>query len=58
MNIFQAVSKLKPTRIWDGVLARTVNGGISTQQASTPSPIPTIAQVLPSARRERLSLSA
>ena len=26
MNIFQAVSKLKPTRIWDGVLARTVNG--------------------------------
>jgi len=26
MNIFQAVSTLKPTRIWDGVLARTVNG--------------------------------
>jgi quercetin dioxygenase-like cupin family protein len=26
MSIFQAVSKLKPTRIWDGVLARTVNG--------------------------------
>jgi quercetin dioxygenase-like cupin family protein len=26
MSIFQAVSKLKPARIWDGVLARTVNG--------------------------------
>jgi len=26
MNMFQAVSKLNPTRIWDGVLARTVNG--------------------------------
>lgn len=26
VNVFQAVSKLKPTRIWDGVLARTLNG--------------------------------
>lgn len=26
MNVFQAVAKLKPTRIWDGVLARTLNG--------------------------------
>jgi quercetin dioxygenase-like cupin family protein len=26
MSVFQAVSKLKPTRIWDGVLGRVVNG--------------------------------
>src|SRR3979411_1036868 len=26
MSVYQAVSKLNPTRIWDGVLARTVNG--------------------------------
>jgi quercetin dioxygenase-like cupin family protein len=26
VNVFQAVAKLKPTRIWDGVLARVVNG--------------------------------
>lgn len=26
MNVFRAVAKLKPTRIWDGVLARTLNG--------------------------------
>ncbi|HEV3462254.1 MAG TPA: cupin domain-containing protein [Candidatus Dormibacteraeota bacterium] len=26
MSVFQTVAKLKPTRIWDGVLARTVNG--------------------------------
>ena len=26
MNVFQAVSDLKPARIWDGVLARVVNG--------------------------------
>ncbi len=26
MNVFQAVAKLKPTRIWDGVLARALNG--------------------------------
>jgi len=26
MNVYQAVAKLKPTRIWDGVLARVVNG--------------------------------
>ncbi len=26
MSVFQAVAKLKPTRIWDGVLARAVNG--------------------------------
>jgi quercetin dioxygenase-like cupin family protein len=26
MSVYQAVSKLKPTRIWDGVLARVVNG--------------------------------
>jgi len=26
MDTFQSVSKLKPTRVWDGVLARTVNG--------------------------------
>ena len=26
MNVFQAVAKLKPMRIWDGVLARTLNG--------------------------------
>ena len=26
MGVFQAVAKLKPSKIWDGVLARTVNG--------------------------------
>jgi quercetin dioxygenase-like cupin family protein len=26
MSVFQAVATLKPTKIWDGVLARTVNG--------------------------------
>lgn len=26
MNVFQTVAKLKPARIWDGVLARVVNG--------------------------------
>ena len=26
MSVFQAVAKLKPMRIWDGVLARTLNG--------------------------------
>ena len=26
MNTYQAVAKLKPARIWDGVLARVVNG--------------------------------
>lgn len=26
MNVYQAVSKLRPTRVWDGVLARIVNG--------------------------------
>ena len=26
MNVFQAVARLKPMRIWDGVLARTLNG--------------------------------
>jgi len=26
VNIYQAVAKLRPTRVWDGVLARTVNG--------------------------------
>lgn len=26
MNVFRAVSELKPARIWDGVLARVVNG--------------------------------
>jgi quercetin dioxygenase-like cupin family protein len=26
VSVFQAVAKLKPTRIWDGVLARSVNG--------------------------------
>ena len=26
MSVYQAVAKLKPTKIWDGVLARTVNG--------------------------------
>ena len=26
MSVFQTVAKLRPTRIWDGVLARTVNG--------------------------------
>jgi quercetin dioxygenase-like cupin family protein len=26
VNVFQAVSDLKPARIWDGVLARVVNG--------------------------------
>ena len=26
MDVFQAVAKLKPSRIWDGVLARVVNG--------------------------------
>ena len=26
MNIYQAVAKLRPKRIWDGVLARTVDG--------------------------------
>ena len=26
MNVYQTVAKLKPTRIWDGVLARVVNG--------------------------------
>ncbi len=26
MNVFQAVAKLKPMRIWDGVLARPLNG--------------------------------
>ena len=26
MDVFQAVPRLKPTRIWDGVLARVVNG--------------------------------
>ncbi len=26
MDVFQAVAKLKPTRIWDGVLARIING--------------------------------
>ena len=26
MNVYQAVAKLKPTRIWDGVLARVVHG--------------------------------
>src|ERR1700730_4663682 len=26
VSVFQTVAKLKPTRIWDGVLARTVNG--------------------------------
>jgi quercetin dioxygenase-like cupin family protein len=26
LDVFQAVPRLKPTRIWDGVLARVVNG--------------------------------
>ncbi len=26
MNVYRAVSELKPARIWDGVLARVVNG--------------------------------
>jgi quercetin dioxygenase-like cupin family protein len=26
VDVFQAVAKLKPSRIWDGVLARVVNG--------------------------------
>ena len=26
MSVFQSVSKLKPARIWDGVLGRVVNG--------------------------------
>lgn len=26
MNVFQAVATLKPMRIWDGVLARSLNG--------------------------------
>jgi len=26
MSVYQAVAKLKPTRIWDGVLGRVVNG--------------------------------
>lgn len=26
MNVFRVVSELKPARIWDGVLARVVNG--------------------------------
>jgi len=26
VNVYQAVSDLKPARIWDGVLARVVNG--------------------------------
>jgi quercetin dioxygenase-like cupin family protein len=26
MSVFRAVSELKPARIWDGVLARVVNG--------------------------------
>ena len=26
MSVYQAVSKLQPARIWDGVLARVVNG--------------------------------
>ena len=26
MDVFQAVAKLRPTRIWEGVLARVVNG--------------------------------
>src|SRR6202140_1587790 len=26
VSVFQTVAKLRPTRIWDGVLARTVNG--------------------------------
>ena len=26
MNVYKAVSDLKPARIWDGVLARVVNG--------------------------------
>ena len=26
MNVFQTVARLKPARIWDGVLARVVNG--------------------------------
>src|ERR1700737_4042616 len=26
VNVFQTVAKLKPARIWDGVLARVVNG--------------------------------
>jgi quercetin dioxygenase-like cupin family protein len=26
MSVYQAVATLKPTKIWDGVLARTVNG--------------------------------
>ena len=26
VNVYQAVSKLKPTRVWEGVLARVVNG--------------------------------
>ena len=26
MNVFHAVSALKPSKIWDGVLARVVNG--------------------------------
>jgi quercetin dioxygenase-like cupin family protein len=26
VSVFQAVAKLKPTRIWEGVLARVVNG--------------------------------
>jgi len=26
MSVFQSVSKLKPTRIWDGALGRVVNG--------------------------------
>ncbi|MDQ6712252.1 MAG: cupin domain-containing protein [Candidatus Dormibacteraeota bacterium] len=26
MSVFQAVAKLKPARIWDGVLARVVHG--------------------------------
>ena len=26
MNVYRAISELKPARIWDGVLARVVNG--------------------------------
>src|SRR2546423_11815772 len=26
MSVYQAVAKLRPTRIWDGVLGRVVNG--------------------------------
>jgi len=26
VNVYQAVAKLKPTKVWDGVLARVVNG--------------------------------